>query len=81
MFEYVLTPLCVSGLGNLTGRWCASVVAHFTHPYRMAALVSYSRCCPGSTRAFLASSSPVRLLSRCRSTPAICHLCHFAASA
>ena len=44
-----VTLLCVSGLESLPdSRRCALLVAHFTHPYRMAALV-LSRCCPGST--------------------------------
>jgi hypothetical protein len=66
-----VTLLCVSGLESLPdSRRCTLRVAHFTHPYRMAALV-LSRCCPGSTTL----SSLLHGLSDCLSRYFL-HLCY-----
>jgi hypothetical protein len=66
-----VTLLCVSGLESLPdSRRCTLLVAHFTHPYRMAALV-LSRCCPGSTTL----SSLLHGLSDCLSRYFL-HLCY-----
>ena len=71
-----VTLLCVSGLESLPdSRRCALLVAHFTHPYRMAALV-LSRCCPGSTTL----SSLLHGLSDCLPRYFL-HLCYVGAYA
>ena len=71
-----VTLLCVSGLESLPdSRRCALLVAHFTHPYRMAALV-LSRCCPGSTTL----SSLLHGLSDCLPRYFL-HLCYIGAYA